>query len=242
MKLVLFDIDGTLIYHVALTNPQYVGRGPRFDRVVKRMFHVPAKFNFERHNGTVDRYIIWDMVRSFGITREEFEKRFTKDYPRFMQEEYEKDAKVMRLYEPIKSAVRFLQLISKDKTFRLGIITGNAERIAWWKLDYIGIRRYFRFGLFGDEADSRIELAQRVYTKANAYFHTEFMPEDLVIIGDTIHDVRCGKAVGATTIAVTTGYHNDRSAFENEHPDFLVDSLTDKRILTYFGISEHEPA
>jgi phosphoglycolate phosphatase-like HAD superfamily hydrolase len=57
------------------------------------------------------------------------------------------------------------------------------------------------------------------------------------VVIDTVHDIRAGKAIGATTIAVTTGLHVAKKVLAEEQPD-LVDTLLDGDILTLFGLVE----
>ena len=57
----------------------------------------------------------------------------------------------------------------------------------------------------------------------------------MVIIGDTVHDIRCGKHIGATTIGVTTGLTNGYEDLVKEEADLVVDSLMDERVLHLLG-------
>ena len=68
----------------------------------------------------------------------------------------------------------------------LGVITGNAKRIALWKLEHTDLAKYFHFGLYGDEADDRAELAGNVFAKANEELGISLRPQDITVIGDTV--------------------------------------------------------
>ena len=74
-----------------------------------------------------------------------------------------------------------------------------------------------------------------VFEKAKRELHITFTATDIILIGDTVHDIRCGKAIGATTIAVTTGMHGDPKVLEAEKPDLLVTSLADPRVSSLFS-------
>jgi len=226
MKLILFDIDGTLIYHV--------GKHPyqnQYELAIQETFGVTAGFDMARYNGTLDRHNSWDAVREMGITRKEFLKKFPT-YINNLHRIMTNRAKEHTLYEPIDSAVSFVKTVHSQKDIALGVITGNAKRIARWKLDYTGLSGYFPFGLYGDEADDRARLAKLVFAKAKKELKLALSPQDITVIGDTVFDIRCGKAIEAKTIAVTTGHHVTRDMLAAEQPDLIVDSLMDPRVLS----------
>ena len=137
----------------------------------------------------------------------------------------------------IPDAVVFVRLL-KAKRPRVvrGILSGNARKIAQWKLSHTGLLKYFSFGLYGDEADDRIELAGQVFAKAKLELAMDLKPEEIVVIGDTVFDIRCGKGIGATTIAVTTGMHGSPEELAREKPDYLVNSLMDPTVLSLFSL------
>lgn len=229
-KLVLFDIDGTLIYHV----------GPRkweeqYAHGMQSVYGITGPQNYMSFNGSIEMHMAWEIARKYGIKRTEFTVKFP-DYIQAMIEHlnmWEKKGPVFRI---IPDAVALVQKLTGMKDMVLGVLTGNAKQIARWKLTHTGLSEYFTFGLYGDEADDRIQLAGLVFEKAKKELRADFSPHDIVIIGDTIHDIRCAKAIGASVIAVTTGYHGAQAELAAEKPDFLVDSLTDPSVFTYFHI------
>ncbi|MEK7129815.1 MAG: HAD family hydrolase [Patescibacteria group bacterium] len=231
-QLVLFDIDGTLIYHV--------GGGPvglqRFAYSLGRVYGVPGDFNPSEYNGMIDRQMAWNIVSRHGVSRKTFLEKFPS-YIAGMLEYLQEGAKKEKLYEPIRDAVALVKELRKHPHVALGIITGNAKRIADWKLDHAGIpHEYFQLGLYGGEADDRQALAKLVFEKANRVLGQPVAPADIVVVGDTVHDIRAGIAIGAKTIAVTTGLHGDRVILAKEKPDLLVDSLMEKSVRDFFGV------
>ena len=86
------------------------------------------------------------------------------------------------------------------------LLTGNLrEGGAKLKLDYLGIWSYFEFGAFADDSSDRNELGPVALRRAKEKLGIDFSPQDVFIIGDTPHDIACGKAIGANTIGVATG-------------------------------------
>jgi phosphoglycolate phosphatase len=229
-KLVLFDIDGTLIYHVDTFRFE-----DQYEMAMREIYNVKDPFSISRYNGTVERYIAWDMVRKYGISRKEFLEKFPA-YISAMRKLLETRGKKDHIFVPIADSLELVKKLSGRPHISLGIITGNAERTAQWKLSHTGFGDYFHFGLYGDEADDRVELARLVFAKARRELHRICAPSDVIIVGDTVYDIRCGKAVGAMTVAVTTGKHGPKVDFSVEHPDLIVDSLMDDRVLDLFSL------
>ena len=230
-KLVLFDIDGTLIYHAGSG-----ARGiARFAHAMQAAYGISLDLDFAKYNGMIDRQMAWDIAKQHGVTREKFLEKFpayAEAMLAFLQEGAEKEP----LYQLIDDAVALVHCLKKRSDIALGIITGNVKRIAEWKLDHAGLAGIISFGLYGDEADDRNALARLVFNKAQEEFHQALAPADIVVIGDTVHDIRCGRAIGAMTIAVTTGYHGAREPLLAEKPDFLVDSLMEKSVRDFLGV------
>lgn len=92
--------------------------------------------------------------------------------------------------------------------FRAGLLTGNIEAGAKIKLERFDLWRQFEFGAFGSDHEERDELARIAWQRAQARFGERLKPEDILVIGDTPRDVRCGKVIGARTVAVATGPHS----------------------------------
>lgn len=229
-KLILFDIDGTLIYHVKTLRYE-----SQYEHALKEVFGITVTFDLTKYNGTVDRQNSWQIVRQFGVTREEFLKKFPA-YIRSMHTKLSEMGENKTLYMPISSAIEFVKLLSKQKNIHMGVITGNAKSIALWKLSHTNLAKYFPFGLYGDEAEDRPALAGMVFAKAKQELGITFQPRDITVIGDTVYDIRCGKAIGAVTIGVTTGKHGPRDVLSAEKPDYVVDSLLDPYVLSLFSL------
>ncbi len=225
-KLILFDIDGTLTYHV----------GPRrweeqYMYGFKLAYGLDIQDNLEKHNGNVEWQLAWEVSQSHGVDKDTFQKQ----YPHYLDAMYDHLIHWSRkgeVFQAIHDAKQLVELLAaKHPTVIRGVLTGNAMKIALWKLSHAGYGDLFQFGMYGDDATNRIELASRVFDESKRDLHRQFSPKDIVVIGDTIHDIRCGKAIGAHTIAVTTGMHGDPTVLAAENPDILTDSLMDPKVL-----------
>lgn len=228
-KLVLFDIDGTLLYHVG----QHATDFDRVNLSANKVWGISVDMHGSLHSGWTSRGTVWDLLKTHNISR----KEFIDKYPQFqdaMHAFLEEKSKLGKIYEAIVPAQELLHRLLADPRYYVGLLTGNVTSVGRWKLRDAGCPD-IPFGIFGEEADSRIELAKLVFEKAENYFHTSIAPRDIIVIGDTILDVQCGKAIGAQTIAVTTGKHHTREMLAGEKPDLLVDSLMDPAVLAFFN-------
>lgn len=107
----------------------------------------------------------------------------------------------------------------------LALLTGNLQRGAKLKLARYGLWDYFEFGAFADDHHDRNELGAFACRRAAQKHGHEFEAARVDVIGDTGHDVACGKIFGARTIAVATGSWS-RERLAESKPDFLFDDLS----------------
>lgn len=235
MKLILFDIDGTLIRHV---KSHTVGGWPRFIYAAKKAYGVDIEINTTKnYNGWVDREILFNLVSPHGVTKAEFDYHFPQAITAMHEHALKQDKEVGKLYEQIPEAVELVKLVNQEPNFKVGVMTGNVHKMALWKLVHSGIDlELFKLFIDGDEIDDRISLAKTVFSKAQAVFGIDFPPRDVIVIGDAIGDIRCAKSIGARTIIVLTGQHSTRDVLARENPDLIVDSLMDPQVLKFLDL------
>jgi phosphoglycolate phosphatase len=85
------------------------------------------------------------------------------------------------------------------------LLTGNLERGARIKLAAAGLWHHFQFGVWGDEGSRRVDLGPLALERARHVTGLTFSPSETVVVGDSLHDVECGLALGARVVAVATG-------------------------------------
>jgi phosphoglycolate phosphatase-like HAD superfamily hydrolase len=113
----------------------------------------------------------------------------------------------------------------------LGLVTGNIEEGARIKLLPTGLWPHFRVGAYGSDHMDRRRLPSVATRRAHSLVGYPFAPPEVVVIGDTPHDIDCARAFGAVAIAVTTGPYS-RADLVADRPDFLFDDLGDvERVL-----------
>lgn len=234
-RLVLFDIDGTLVTN-AHRNTNAWKR--RMEVVFSQVYGIQESLDVTvaNVNGLVDRQVFWRIAQQFHINRAHFLEKLDSALFVFHRE-LKKDivADTVR-YIPILDAVALVQKLTSRDHFAVGLVTGNTEKNGWLKLKNAGIGTLFSFGAFSDMVESRIDLVRYALTHSQAYFNESFEDSETVIIGDTIHDITAGKAVGAITIGVASGITHTLEDLQKEQPRLAVPSLLHPDVLTFFSL------
>ena len=207
-KLVLFDIDGTLV----LTG----GAGIRaMNRACEELVgHRQALANIPVA-GRTDRIILIDVLRHAGRSPDDGLLDWLRDrYVEYLREEIERPGLTQNFeslgarggVKAIMPGVRELldTLQRRDDVF-LGLLTGNFEAGARIKLEHFDLWRYFRCGAFGDDSADRNDLVPFAVRRAKDCGVPELAREHILVVGDTPHDIACARAVGAVAVAVATG-------------------------------------
>jgi len=194
-SLLLWDIDGTLVCT---------------DRAGERSLLILIKEVYGRDlgdklpvqlQGRTDTSIARDLLAFLGVpaTLEE-ERRLMGAYLALLPTTL--PAGKAKLHPGIKEA---LDAVRAHPEIHQGLLTGNQREGARLKLSHLGIWDYFEFGAYADDSHIRDELGPFALARAKEKLGIDFPPERVYVIGDTPHDVACGKAIGAKTIAVATG-------------------------------------
>ncbi len=216
MKLVLFDIDGTLL----LTD----GAGRRsMEAALTGLFGASGASSY-RYDGKTDRQIVREQMREAGFDDATITARMDallEDYERRLREALEGDRSLARLCAGVESLLDALE--ARDDAL-LGLLTGNIEQGARHKLRAVGIDfERFRVNAFGSDHEERPELPAVAQRRAKEVAGVELTGDRIVIIGDTPADIHCGRALGVRAIGVATGRysvtdleaHNPAAVFEN---------------------------
>jgi phosphoglycolate phosphatase-like HAD superfamily hydrolase len=217
-RLYLFDVDGTLI------RLDRAGRRALI-RAFRDVFRLPdpaPALNRIRFDGSTDRAILAEAVRRLAIDPAEFHRRqpeFEARYVRHLED------LVAGLGQEcvLPSVVPLLELLER-RGASLGLLTGNTEAGARAKLAPFSLNRFFGAGAFGSDHVDRVYLASLAWRRLESHAGRTFRPRDVHVVGDSVMDVRCGRAVGFSTVAVATGW-TDRATLARERPDYLVDDL-----------------
>jgi len=214
-KLILFDIDGTLL----LTG----GAGKMaFERVFEGLFDLKDAWCDIHPDGRTDPSLIEELFeKNLGRKPKGEERRRVQQHYEEAMEKSLLEAKNFRLMPGVSE---LLAVLAERKWGMLGLATGNFEKTAYQKLSRGGLRDFFQFGGFGSDHADRLKLTKMAMERGFAKIGRRLPPEDVVLVGDTIHDIRCGRLLDMTTIAVATG-STSPDVLASARPDFLFEDL-----------------
>ena len=215
MKLVLFDIDSTLLD----CGPQV---RPLFASALVEVFGTAGDVDGYNFAGRTDPRIVLDLVTAAGIPEEEAREKLPR-----MKELYldrlsrALDRQGMRL---LPGVTELLEKLAAREDAVLALLTGNWEPGARAKLARFDLNRYFDFGAFGCDAVDRSDLPPVALDRAERAVGRRFQPAEALIVGDSIHDVSCARAHGIPCLAVTTG-RTPAAALHEAGADWVVPDL-----------------
>ena len=214
MRVLLFDIDGTLIDaggagQAAMEKAVAIEFGET--RPVK---DIPAA-------GRTDRAIGRDLFEYYSIpATDENWNRYLDTYFSLLPESLQsKPGSVLPGVQPLIHG-----LSQRDDVF-LGLLTGNFAQGAHLKLQHYGLHHHFRTGGYGDWHLNRDDVARDALNSVREHL-PDVQSEQIWVIGDTPADVQCGRAIGARVLAVATGIFSAEQLAPHS-PDLLLDDLTD---------------
>lgn len=222
MRLILFDIDGTLLW------TDGAGR-----RAVGAALHdetgSTGPIDTYRLDGKTDPVIVRELLELVGHPDPGDPARIAAVCDRYvarLEEELRRNNQA-RLLPGVRELLAALEPAERDGTAMVGLLTGNIERGAVLKLRAAGLEPgRFRVGAYGSDSAVRAELPAIAAARARELVARDFAGSSIVIMGDTPADVDCGRPIGARTIGVATG-HFDVPALQRAGAAAVLADLAD---------------
>lgn len=217
IRLALFDIDGTLI--------RTGGAGvAAFTRTGEEVFGIRNGTGHMSFAGRTDTSLVREFLTSHGLAPSaENRTRFQATYLRLLAEFLGRHEG--HICPGVAEFVAGLRALPEAPV--LGLLTGNIRPGAEVKLRHFGLWETFAaIGAFGDDDEDRNRIAGVAWERGRRLLGEDLQPEEVLVVGDTPHDVACGRAIGARVLAVATG----GAKFEDlaaTQPDWLVRDLTE---------------
>jgi phosphoglycolate phosphatase len=196
-KLILWDIDGTLIYSGGVA-------GEAMRAAMRAVYGGVWTEGRHSYAGKTDQQIILETFAERAHDEllgnlEPFTATYIAELGR------RRDEFLARGYvlEGITAALKRLATTDAVQS----VLTGNLEPIARIKLDMFGLAQFFDLdaGAYGSDHHIRSNLVPVAVARAERRYGRPFAGGDVIVIGDTPNDIDCGRAAGARTVAVATG-------------------------------------
>jgi phosphoglycolate phosphatase len=222
MKLILFDIDGTLL------STDGAGRAA-LKAAGADVFAIEEDLDGVAVSGNTDVAIVHEILTKHGIPDSEINvNRYLGAYLAHLNQRL-----LQQPGDVLPGVAMLLDACARDGCI-VGLLTGNLKRGAQLKLGTHRLWDRFSVGAFADDSRDRNMLGPIARKRAETEFQSDF--NELFVIGDTPRDIACGKAVNATVMAVATGRYS-RETLASHKPDYLFDDLREtKTVLAALGL------
>ena len=218
-KLVLFDLDGTLV------NAGGAGR-TSLRKAIKELYGVEPEFDHSLISGRTDLdnfSIVYSLIKKGKKPTAAEMKKMKAKYLEILPTEVHAVVRCKK-YDLIPGVEKFLKMLAKDKDVILGLGTGNLEEGAKIKLEPSKLASYFTVGGYGEDGQTREEMLQAAVKHAEKKFKTKLEPDQVYVIGDTHRDICAAKNCGFHSAVLTNGFGDaqkiQRAAAELETKDF----------------------
>src|SRR5713226_8661360 len=215
-KLVLFDIDGTLLS---------AGRAARESilSALQGVYGWSGSGEGHDFSGKTDPQIVRELIAE-SVGGERCEADLARALDVYLSE---LDRRLVPELVVTKPGIgELLERLAAEPRVTLGLLTGNLERGARMKLAFPDFNRYFPFGAFGSDCADRYRHPGIALERAVSHTRRTYRGKSIVIVGDSIHDVLCGRDLGVKAVAVSTG-RTKPERLAAEKPDVLLESFAD---------------
>ena len=230
MKLIIFDLDQTLVDFISVHNEVT-------QRLFKMFFDLDVRLTNIDFAGKSLNESFHELASLNNIPEDVFREKshqLLESYETTFGESIPEDASKYIL----PGAQELLSELSKTDNIVV-LYTGDSLGIVSHVFRATNLGKFFRFCLYGTEVENRADMVRLAIEKAERLTGREFKDKNIVIIGDSIRDIECGRQFNALTIAVTTGFHSEEE-LSKAGPDYLLKDLRDyRKVLETIGSNEN---
>ena len=227
MRILLWDIDGTLIHSVRTG-----GYKEYTIPVLEEIFGTSGRLSEMRVSGMTDLQIVYEALSNEGISQEDILARAEVLVSRLTEEARRVTGNGVKFFEVLCGVREALEALAAHPRYESALVTGNIKPMAYLKMELVGLDKYFTLpGAFGDESHNRRDLPARAAERIREHLGMDLAPEQFIVIGDTPNDIDCAQHFGARAVAVGTGRLYSREEIEACKPDAFLPDLSDTELV-----------
>jgi phosphoglycolate phosphatase-like HAD superfamily hydrolase len=222
MRILLWDIDGTLI--------RSVRTGAYKDYtipVLEEIFGTAGRLADMRVSGMTDLQIVFEALSDAGISQDEILAQSEVLVSRLTEEARRVTGNGEKFFELLPGVRDTLEALAAHPRYQSALVTGNIKPMAQLKMELVGLDHFFTLpGAFGDESHNRRDLPAAAAERIRKHLQLDLPPEHFIVIGDTPNDIDCGRHFGARTVAVGTGRFYSHEEILACEPDAVLADLS----------------
>lgn len=222
MRILLWDIDGTLI--------RSVRTGAYKDYtipVLEEIFGTAGRLPSMRVSGMTDLQIIFEALAEEGFSRAEILQHVEVLSRRLTEEARKITGNGVQFFDLLPGVRETLQALADHPRYASALLTGNIKPMAYLKMELVRLEQFFTLpGAFGDESYQRRDLPALAAARIRNQLQFDLPPEHFIVIGDTPNDIDCARHFGARALAVGTGRFYSREEILACKPDALLPDLS----------------
>jgi phosphoglycolate phosphatase-like HAD superfamily hydrolase len=227
MRILLWDIDGTLIHS---TRPG--GYKEYTIPVLEEVFGTSGRLKDLHVSGMTDLQIVFEALNDAGISQEQILGRAELLVSRLTEEARRVTGNGVKFFELLPGVREALEALTAHPRYSSALVTGNIKPMAELKMELVGLAQFFTLpGAFGEESHNRRDLPARAAERIRKHLQIDLAPEQFIVIGDTPNDIDCARHFGARAVAVGTGRFYSREEILACNPDALLPDLVDTRLV-----------
>ncbi|HEU5132462.1 MAG TPA: HAD hydrolase-like protein [Pyrinomonadaceae bacterium] len=222
MRILLWDIDGTLIHSVR-TGGYKLYTIP----VLEEIFGTSGRLADMRVSGMTDLQIVFEALCDAGISQEEILSQSEVLVSRLTEEARRVTGNGVKFFELLPGVRETLEALAAHPRYESALVTGNIKPMAELKMELVGLDQFFTLpGAFGEESHNRRDLPGRAAERIRKHLQLELAPEQFIVIGDTPNDIDCAHHFGARAVAVGTGRFYSTDEILKHKPDKFLPDLS----------------
>lgn len=223
MRILLWDIDGTLI--------RSVRTGAYKDYtipVLEEIFGTAGRLADMQVSGMTDLQIVFEALNDAGISQKEILARAEILVSRLTEEARRVTGNGAKFFELLPGVRETLEALAVHPRYESALVTGNIRPMAELKMELVGLDHFFTLpGAFGDESHNRRDLPASAAERIRKHLQIDLAPEQFIVIGDTPNDIDCARHFGARAVAVGTGRFYSNEEVLKYKPDKFLPDLSD---------------